>query len=179
MQNEIKNLYGRSLFVGFCLIFLFSLVLVNYYKIQVIEHEKWVKIADTQHQMVVKEPFHRGKIYCKSQNAKNDKCVVMDVLTYHLYIDPFSIKPLQKEAMIKFLNPILNQSGIKSHFYKKSRWRKVAGFLNLKQKDDIENWWKVFYRKNKLPSNSLTFVKDYKRSYPYGHLLGQVPFDCL
>ncbi|MCH9621074.1 MAG: putative peptidoglycan D,D-transpeptidase PenA [Chlamydiia bacterium] len=174
MQNEIKNLYGRSLFVGFFLVFLFSLVLVNYYKIQVIEHDKWMKIADTQHQMVVKEPFHRGKIYCKSPNAKNDKCVAMDVLTYHLYIDPFSIKPPQKEAMIKFLNPILNKNDIKSHFYKKSRFRKVAGFLSLKQKDDIETWWKGFYRAHKLPSNSLTFVKDYKRSYPYGHLLGQV-----
>jgi len=174
VQKDKKDSHGRSLFVGFSLVFLFSLVLINYYKIQVIENDKWVKIAETQHQTVVTEPFHRGKIYCQSENAKEGKCVAMDVLTYHLYIDPFSIIVPVKEEMIKFLTPVLKNKNIKSHFYKKSRWRKVDSFLSLKQKEEIETWWKTFYRKNKLPSNALTFVKDYKRSYPYGHLLGQV-----
>ena len=174
MQDESKRLFGRSLFVGFFLVFLFSLVLIHYYKIQVIDHDKWVKIADMQHQMVVKEPFHRGKIFCQSQNSKSGKCVAMDVLTYHLYIDPFSIKAPQKEKMIAFLDPVLKKPNIKTHFYKKSRYRKVAGFISLDQKKEIEGWWKKFYRENKLASNALTFVKDYKRSYPFDHLLGQV-----
>lgn len=174
MSKKNQNGFGRSLFVGFFLVFLFSLVLINYYKIQVIEHDKWMKIADKQHQLVVKEPFHRGKIYCKSGSDKNGKCVVMDVLTYHLYIDPMSIKKPAKEEMISHLTPILNKEEINSHFYKRSRWRKVAGFISMKQKDEIETWWKGFYRKYKLPSNALTFVKDYKRSYPYDHLLGQI-----
>ena len=174
MHDVQKSLRGRSLFVSFNLIFLFSLVIVNYYKIQVIEHEKWVKIADQQHHLVVKEPFQRGKIFLKSENNKRGRPVVMDVLTYHLFIDPMSIKEPLKEEVIAYLEPKLSGKSIKGHFYKKARWRKVADFVNLDEKIEITKWWKAYARKNKMPSNALTFVKDYKRAYPYGHLLGQV-----
>lgn len=170
----MKSLRGRSLFVSFALAFLFSLVIVHYYKIQVIEHKKWVKIADQQHHLVVKEPFQRGKIYCRSENNKKGRPIVMDVLTYHLFIDPMRIKHSLKEEIIAFLAPRLSEKSIKGHFYKKARWRKVADFVNIDEKIEIEKWWRVYARKNKMPSNALTFVKDYKRAYPYGHLLGQV-----
>ena len=174
MQEKVKKSNGRSLLVGFVLIFLFALILIHYYKIQIIEHDKWVKIADSQHHLVVKEPFHRGKIYCRSEDSKKGRPIVMDVLTYHLYIDPIRIKTSAKKEMIETLGAMLDVGDLKRHFYKESRWRKIYPFLTLEKKMEIETWWKGFAKEHKMTLNLLTFVKDYKRSYPYDHLLGPV-----
>ncbi len=174
MFKEIKSFRGRSLFVGFFLLFLFSLLLINYYKIQVIEHEKWLKIADNQHHLVVKEPFHRGRIFCQGENDKHPRCLSMDVLTFHIFINPLGIKDSIKEKMIEGLGFYFEKEKIREHFYKNSRWREIAGFISLEEKQKIENWWTSFRKEEKIASNLLTFVKDYKRSYPYDHLLGQV-----
>ena len=48
-----------------------------------------------------------------------------------------------------------------------------CGF-SKEEKEAIEDFWKPFYKSHKLASNALFFVQDYKRSYPYGKLLGQV-----
>jgi cell division protein FtsI (penicillin-binding protein 3) len=170
----MSQLKGRSLSLTFILFFLFSTLFVHYYKIQVIEHEKWVKIGEQQHHFVVKEPFHRGKIYCRSENSPKGRCVVMDVLTHHLYIDPMGIKGENKEEMIATLEALIGQRGFSPSFYKPSRFRKIAEYLSLEKKEKVESWWKNFSKKYALPFNALTFVKDYKRSYPFDHLLGQV-----
>ena len=91
-MEEKKSSRGRSLFVSFGLVFLFSSLLIHYYKIQVIDHQKWVKIAESQHHLVIKEPFQRGKIYCRCQNDSKGRPLAMDVLAYHLFIDPLQIK---------------------------------------------------------------------------------------
>ena len=174
MKERTDQLRTRSLFVSFFLFFLFSTILVHYYKIQVIEHEKWVKIAEQQHHFVVKEPFHRGKIYCRTENNKKGRCLVMDVLTHHLYIDPMQIKEQHKGEMIAVLADLIEKEGLADSFYKQCRWRKVADSISLAKKEKIESWWTNYAKANKIPSNALTFVKDYKRGYPFGHLLGQV-----
>lgn len=153
---------------------LFSFVLIHYYQIQIIEHDKWERIAEQQHHLVIKEPFQRGKILCRSAGDKKASPVVRDVLTYHLYIDPIRLKAEFKEEIIKTISPHLEAKDISSHFYKKSRHRKVAGFLSLNQKEVIEAWWKPYAKEHKIASNAITFVKDFKRSYPYDHFLGQV-----
>ena len=46
--------------------------------------------------------------------------------------------------------------------------------MNKESYLSINKWWHQYARKNKLPRNALFFVKDYQRSYPFGHFLGQV-----
>ena len=173
-MEEKKSSRGRSLFVSFGLVFLFSSLLIHYYKIQVIDHQKWVKIAESQHHLVIKEPFQRGKIYWRCQNDSKGRPLAMDVLAYHLFIDPLQIKAPCKEEVVAMLAPFLPGKEIKGHFYKKARWRKVADSVDLASKEKIEALWKVYAKEHKLARNALTFVKDYKRSYPYDHMLGQV-----
>ena len=174
MYNRIRNLHLRSISVCFFLIFLFSLLIVHYYKIQVIDHEKWLKIANQQHYLVVKEPFHRGKIFCRAENDEKKSCMAMDVLSYHIFINPLAIKEEYKIEMIEFLSKHLDKKKVDDNFYKKSRWRKIGDYISLQKKIDIQKWWNGYAKDHKIDRNCLSFVKDYKRSYPNGHLLGQI-----
>ncbi|MBS0626692.1 MAG: penicillin-binding protein 2, partial [Verrucomicrobia bacterium] len=50
----------------------------------------------------------------------------------------------------------------------------LAAWVTPEKRLDIEGWWSSFARKNKIPRNSLFFIQDFKRSYPYGKMLGQI-----
>ncbi|WP_230379610.1 hypothetical protein, partial [Microbacterium sp. ZXX196] len=58
--------------------------------------------------------------------------------------------------------------------HSKSRSRKMQMWLTPEQRNEILQWWHPYARKNKIASNALFFIADYKRSYPFGSLLGQV-----
>ncbi|MBI3211444.1 MAG: penicillin-binding protein 2, partial [Simkania negevensis] len=57
---------------------------------------------------------------------------------------------------------------------KKSRSRRLKSWLGEEERKKIEKWWRPFAKKEKLLSNSLYFIDDYQRSYPYGKLLGNL-----
>ncbi len=158
---------------------LFSILIIQFYKIQIFENDKWVQIAKGQHQTVVKEPFKRGVFYSNTQlktgHIEEKQPFVIDVLAYHVHIDPFLIPLPLKDEMCERLCEILNlPSEISSHFYKKSRYRKIASMISPQEKERVELFWNDFSKKKRLPKNALYFVKDYQRSYPFGKMLGQV-----
>ena len=47
-------------------------------------------------------------------------------------------------------------------------------WIDKDKKEEIERWWFAYVRNKKIPRNAIFFVQDYKRSYPFGPLLGQV-----
>lgn len=153
---------------------LFCLLIVRFYTIQIVQGEKWTKVALAQHQTVVIEPFMRGSFYSntsiKQGHPGGEQPFVIDVPKFHLYIDPDSIPESVKERMIQGLPIPCKQAD----FYKKSRSRKIAAWLDRETRDKVETWWNEFSRKEKLVRNALFFVSDYKRSYPFGPLLGSV-----
>ena len=59
-------------------------------------------------------------------------------------------------------------------FYRKSRSRKIMCWLDPKTCMVIKKWWFPYAKERKIASNAIYFLKDYKRSYPFGSLLGQV-----
>lgn len=149
---------------------------MNYFKIQILDGEKWTKQAVAQHEFTLYEPFKRGAFYANPSitNSHPEICqpLVFDVTKFHLYVDPISIpenlrdevaETLQKYATIKV-----------EELSKHSHSRRLASWLDQEQKDEILGWWFPFASKNRIARNSLFFVTDYKRSYPYGHMLGQV-----
>lgn len=169
----------RFVIIALSVFLLFSLLIVQFYKIQVIEHQKWKQIAKSQHQTVVIEPFRRGVFYSNASLKKGHpeemKPFVVDVLKYHLHIDPMMIPDPYKAEIEKAIIDILNlKEDISEHFYKKSRSRKIASWITSQKKQEIEKFWNSFARKNKISKNAIYFVKDYQRSYPFGHMLGQV-----
>ena len=60
----------RLVVVALGMFFLFSLLIAHYFKIQILECEKWMKEALGQHEFIVKEPFKRGAFYSNTTIKK-------------------------------------------------------------------------------------------------------------
>ena len=175
--------HNRLLGISLFLFFLFSRLIVQFFKIQIIEGEKWAKAAKAQHQLVVIEPLKRGLFYSnasiKQAHPETSQPFVIDIPKFHLYVDPSQVPSIYKEEMIKGLCAVLslemsNIGRLHVQFEKKSRSRKLMSWLDREKVDAIQEWWFHFSRTKKIPRNALFFIKDYQRSYPFGKLLGPV-----
>jgi cell division protein FtsI (penicillin-binding protein 3) len=157
---------------------LFCLLIVRFYQIQIIEGDKWSAAALAQHQYVAKEPYMRGSFYSNMSVKKGHpgglQPFVIDVPKFHLFIDPNSIPEKAKEKMAKELFARLPNIDKREEFYKKSRSRKIATWIDREKRDQIESWWSDFSKNEKIVRNALYFTAEYKRSYPFGPLLGSV-----
>ncbi|MBI5272595.1 MAG: penicillin-binding protein 2 [Chlamydiia bacterium] len=165
------------------LFLLFATLIVRFYKIQIIEHEKWTQQALAQHEHAVTIPFMRGSFYSntsiKKGHPEEDFPFVVDVPKFHLFIDPDSIPAELKGKMaaeLVALLPLSSQKKSKAYaeFERKSRSRKIATWLDRKERLEIEKWWGPFSKREKIPRNALFFTSEFKRSYPFGSLLGAV-----
>lgn len=173
----------RLVWLSLCLLALFCLLIVQFYKIQIIEGEKWTKVALHQHQLLVKEPPQRGLFYSNTSiklgHPSEPVPFVITVPKFHLFADPDSLPMAAKREVAKKLFDLLSleaseKQKLVSNLLKKSRSRKLIMWLSKEKKEQILSWWGSYARKQKIPRNALYFVQDYKRSYPFGDLLGQV-----
>ena len=171
---------NRLVIVAVFLSTLFCALVIRFYQIQIIEGDKWTKTALSQHQYVLPEPFMRGSFYSntsiKEGHPEDEQPFVVDMIKFHLFIDPQSIPELLREKMALALSLQLSISKekIRPEFEKKSRSRKIAQFLDRGQRKAIEEWWHRFSIDEKIVRNALFFTSDYKRSYPFGSMLGTV-----
>ncbi len=166
------------LFLG--LFFLFSILVARYFQIQVLEGDRWEKEALIQHEFLVKEPFRRGTFYSNTNLNKGiigyQQPLAIDITKFHLYIDPISIPEKFKEEICETLLSLLSQKDplLREEFNRNTRSRRLFKWLSKEVKEIVLSWWKPYAKENKIPLNALFFVTDYKRSYPFGKLLGQV-----
>ncbi len=179
MYSPRKRLLGIS--IG--LFLLFALLVAQFYKIQIVEGDKWTKEAARQHYFLVKEPYKRGVFYSntgiKQGHPEKPQPFVIDVQKFHLYVDPLSIPYDARPMVIAFLEGQLDLTieerlQLAKQFEKHSRSRKLAMWLDADSKEKIQQWWLPFAKEQGIPRNALYFVSDYQRSYPFGKLLGQV-----
>jgi cell division protein FtsI (penicillin-binding protein 3) len=177
--KDLKRLIVVAVFV----FFLFTLLVLQFYRIQIIEGEKWSKVASKQHRYSVIEPARRGVFYSNTSLRKghpeNPQPLVMDVPRFHLYADPKAIKPVHHAKIIQTLQKITGINAeetkkLKVQLEKESRSRKLMVWLTPEMHDAIVKWWQPYAKSHKIPRNALFFVQDYKRSYPFGKLLGQI-----
>lgn len=184
MKNGVtsKEKY-RLLWVALLIFILFSLLIAQFYHIQILEGKKWAQQAQKQHFFIIKEPFIRGAFYSNPYARKghppNLQRFVTDVPKFHLYADPQSITLPFKNEVSDQLAAILSLNTTESvhlreQLEKQSRSRKLAMWLDKETYLALNQWWQPFAKRNKLPRNALFFVKDYQRSYPFGKLLGPV-----
>lgn len=169
----------RLVVLALGMFFLFSLLIAQYFKIQIVESEKWMKEAMGQHECVVKEPFKRGSFYSnttiKKGHPESPQAFVVDVTKFHLYIDPVSIPQQYREEISSQLVQIASMDPqIRKEFEVKSRSRRLALWLERSTKEQVLSWWVPYARKRKIPCNAIYFITDYRRSYPFGTMLGQV-----
>lgn len=173
----------RLVFVSLFLFTLFTLLIAQFYKIQIVEGEKWSLAAKKQHHLVVVEPFKRGLFYSnttiKKGHPEKPQPFVVDVLKFHLYADPQAIGENHRLEVVTNLSKLLKLEAqdikkLEFQLSKKSHSRKLVMWLKPQMQNVIEKWWFPFAKAKKIPRNALFFVQDYKRSYPFGKLLGQV-----
>lgn len=169
----------RLVIVAMSLFFLFSLLIAQYFKIQILDGEKWKTAALLQHEFIVKEPFKRGTFFAdnliKEGHSQTPQPLVFDVTKFHLYIDPLSIpEAFKSKAAETILTLASLDAPMKAEFWVKSRSRRLAKWLDRETKEAILQWWYPFAKQHKIPRNALYFVTDYQRSHPFGELLGQV-----
>jgi cell division protein FtsI (penicillin-binding protein 3) len=169
--------------IALFLLFLFSLLLVQFFKIQIIDGEKWRKAADRQHRLSVIEPYCRGVFYSntsvKKGHPEKAQPFVIDMPRFHLYADPAAIPEACRQEITQKLKQTLQLSDsdrekVLIQLGKKSRSRKLILWLTREMHDQVVKWWQPYARSHKIPRNALFFVHDYKRSYPFGKLLGQI-----
>lgn len=176
----MTNFYKRIFVLSFFLFFLFSCLIVKFYKIQIIDGKKWEKIALRQHKTTVVEPFMRGKIFANNFIKKEEKPLALDVLKFHLFIDPHQIILSEKKRLAEnifhfFKNISLEEKDkITAKFYKKNRAVKIFNWIDIEKKEKIEQWWNEYRKKRKIVKNAIFFVKDYKREHPSNYLLAQL-----
>ncbi len=173
----------RLLYLALFLSILFSLLIAQFFIIQITEGEKWAQEGAKQHFFTVKEPFLRGTFYSNTSLRKDHpetaQKLVVDILKFNLYIDPYSFPDKIKKEIAHSLATLLKictqeRPSFELNFFKKSRNRKIATWLEKERRDQIATWWNSYAKLHHLPRNALYFVHDYQRSYPFGKLLGPV-----
>lgn len=161
------------------LFLLFTLLILQFYKIQIIDGEKWVAKASCQHQFKVNIPAKRGVFYATPaiiDHPTPPKALVIDVAKFHIYIDPEVMPKHLADTIAAELSDRVDGSfaQIREQFDKQARSRRIAKWIGRDRKTEIEGWWRSFARAHKIPSNAVFFVQDWQRSYPCGSLMGQL-----
>lgn len=184
MFRELNHKTKRSiLFLSVVLIsFCVAALILQFFRLQVLEHDKWVKRARLQHYFTVKEPYHRGVLYANSSFiAEGTKPLpfTVDVPLYHLYADclviPEELKEEVADSVMRHLAPTVSEAKhLLPELNRNSRSRRLISWIGEEQKALFLRWWGPWAKKNTLPSNALYFVSDFRRIHPMGALLGQV-----
>jgi cell division protein FtsI (penicillin-binding protein 3) len=152
---------------------LFSLLLMTFFQIQIVDGKKWALLGKRQHFFEVREAPLRGVFFANAASQKVP--LVFDLEIWHLFVDPEAIPEEKKGALQELLAGVLGLSSQESEgLYVKSRSRRLKSGLSRHEKDSLFALWTPFAKKNRLPKNALYAVRDYQRSYPFGSLLGQV-----
>ncbi len=167
----------KFLIISIGLFSLFSLLVVQFYRIQITHHKKWTRLAAKQHVGLVELPFKRGTFWSnveiKKGHPEQPQPLVMDIPRWHLHIDPASIPEKYRHEIADKLSALSGATDIEGEFARVSRNRRLAMWLDRDCHDQIHQWWLPFARKHKIARNAVFFVKDFQRSYPFGKLLGQ------
>ncbi len=171
----------RLLVVCVFLSALFSLLIGKFYQIQIVEQEKWERLANLQHKRFLVEPFRRGSFYSntsiKKGHPENPQKLVYDAPRIHVFVNPNAFSLQQKQVITCALSRrlLLEEKQIdamKKQLHVKSKLRRILSWLEPTLQEKIETWWKGFAKQNHLPKNALHFLKEYKRYYPFGSMLG-------
>ncbi len=183
LSSEVKRLRFKLYGTALLLFLLFAALILQFYKLQILEHSFWDKQAQRQHFFTVHEAPRRGSFYSNTSIRKNHLesplSFVADIQKFHLFADPLSI-PVGKRTQIAMeIGNLLELpeeklNALCDSLNKRSRSRKLLSWLSDEQREKILEWWLAYARENELPRNALFFITDYQRSYPFGKLLGPV-----
>ena len=94
-MNDFDQEKKRLLWLALGIFTLFSFLIIKFYYIQIVEFDKWTKVAHRQHYFVIREPFRRGTFFSntsiKRGHPETPQRLVLDIEKFHLYMtrNPF------------------------------------------------------------------------------------------
>ena len=169
--------------------FVFSILVVQFFRIQIVQGKRWSDVAMGQHFFTVSVPFERGSFFSntsvKSAHPEPPQRLVFDIQKFHLNVDSVAVPEEYRVEVAEHLIHILEGAfedaarcpDVDSYIgemARRSRCRRLASWLDPEVRDAILAWWRPYARARKIPRNALFFISDHQRSYPFGHMLGQV-----
>jgi len=173
----------RVLVLGIALFALLSLLILQFFRLQIVEGTKWKKRAMAQHYFTILEPAQRGTFWSNTSVKKGHpeipQKLAVDIRKYHLYIDPKSLPQEHKKHISETLFALSLPNEVEKkrfmvQFDKSSRSRKLVSWMDEEKKKAIGTWWYPYAKAHKIASNAVYFVPDHLRSHPFGKLFGQV-----
>ena len=173
----------RFLLVAMALLFAFAILMGKFFYVQVIQHDKWTKIAKRQHFYATKIPFERGRFYTSEflfgSKVGEPYCLAFDRKVYGVHADCRAIpKRLHQDIRKLLVSSLgLNEdqgSKVIAELQRNSRNRRLIADLSINQKKGLADLLKVFLKTHKLPSNALFFQHHYQRQHPLGTMMGPV-----
>lgn len=151
---------SRFILLGLSFFLISLLLVVKLAEVQLFSNQKLKKLENINFNKVLRLTPRRGKIF-----DSNGKALVINALSYSLYVNPKKIKNLKKlsrdlakELKVSFFYIYKKLNKPKKQFV----W--VARKLNLKQRDRI----------NKIKSKAIAFIEEAQRFYPYEKYLSTV-----
>ena len=95
MKNGRGKGRQRLVWVALGMFALLAVLVVQFYRIQILEGERWSRVALRQHVRIVSEPFVRGAFFSntsvKRGHPEAPQPFVIDILKFHLHADNESI----------------------------------------------------------------------------------------
>jgi cell division protein FtsI (penicillin-binding protein 3) len=156
----------------------FSVLAVEFYRLQILEHALWAKKAAMQQQIRIDMGAKRGSIFGSMPQGGSfqDVTLVSDSPCFHLYVDSLSLQEPYKKMTAVWLSKLIdkNVDEILEEFSKKSRFRKLLWHLDIEQKERIEKEFRKFIKNKPIPKNALFFLSGYQRVYPLGSIAGSL-----
>lgn len=167
---------GRLVGVAAALHLCFCLLILQFYRIQILQGEKWTKIARSQHQFSVVLPAKRGQFYSSGEPPQP---LVIEVPKFHLYADLRAIPQESKAEICDQVSRLFALNGeskqkLLMECNRDSRSRKLVKWVDAERMERLLTWWRPFSRSKRIAGNALYFVQDYQRCHPFGKFLGQV-----
>jgi cell division protein FtsI (penicillin-binding protein 3) len=174
--------YQRLLLLTLGVITLLAILLSQYYRLQILEGDYWEQRAQRQHFLNVEVPAQRGIFYGTTATRAHPVPpvpLVHNVRQYHLYVDPQIIPQPVKVAVQRRIATQLNltwqqEAFIALQLARRSRSRSLGLALSPYECRMFEKWWAAYAKDMCLPRHALFCVPGWRRSHPYGDLLGQV-----
>lgn len=145
--------------IGFLLFVAFFALAVNLGKIQLRDHEKFVKLAKSQHYQKISIPARRGLILDRNGNKLAQSLQLSSV-----YADPLMVKDVP--AVAHQLSKILKQSPVKLT----KRLKKKKRFVWIKRKISDEEHDAI----SQLSLQGIGIIPEFQRFYPNGQLASHI-----
>ncbi len=156
-KNNIQ--FNRIYIIVIGLIFLWIILEVRLFTIQVIRHDYYVKQSQIQSAKKITLPARRGTIF-----DRNGEPLATNLIHYDLGVDLQRVK--NKAAIAKHLSTLFKKS---SEFYLR-KMKRNRDFVFLERKVPESN----FQQLNTIKDPGFVKIKGFRRFYPYGKYASQL-----